>query len=279
MKRRQFLRTSAAASAAIALMPAMACTAAERKTGLILYTVRGEMNKDPLGTLDKVAEIGYNWIELASYSDGKFYNMKPSTLKDEIEQRGMSLISSHNGLNPNNVDEVVDAAAEAGLIYLIMPSLGGVYTKSLDGFKKAADFMNEAGAKCKKAGMKLGFHNHDMEFRPIDDQIPYDILVENTDPDLVTFELDLAWIKKGNQSSIEYFNKYPGRFEIWHVKDLSAELQDATLGEGSVDFGPIFKNEKLSGMKYFFVEQDSSRTRTPLENIRISRDFLFSEVF
>ena len=280
MNRRNFLRTTAAASAAMAFAPTLAaCTSAERKTGMILYTVRDEMNKDPLGTLDRIAEIGYNWLEAANYSGGKFYKMKPSEFRQVIEERGMSLISSHNGLNPKNVDEVVDAAAEAGLKYVVMPSLPGMWTRSLDGFKKAADFMNVAGEKCSKAGMKLGFHNHEIEFMPIDGKVPYDILVEKTDPDMVCFELDLAWIQKGKQNAVEYFKKYPGRFELWHVKDLSDEGHDETLGHGNVNFAPIFANEKISGMKYFFVEQDSSRKRTPLENIKISRDYLMSEIF
>lgn len=278
MQRRKFIKTTAAASAAMAIMPSFACSETDPKTGLILYTVRGEMNTDALGTLDKIAEIGYNWLEAASYSDGKFYGMKPAEFRRVIGERGMELISSHNGLSPENLDEVVGAAAEAGLKYLVMPSLPGKWMRSLDAYREAADFMNKAGIKCKDAGMKLGFHNHHGEFIPIDDQIPYDILVENTDPDLVCFQVDLAWIQKGEQSAVDYFKKYPGRFELWHIKDLSDDLRDATLGEGNVDFVPIFEQSKLAGMKYFFVEQDSSRKRTPLENIRISRDYLLSNI-
>lgn len=279
MDRRNFLRTGVAASAALAFMPSMACSAVERSTGLILYTVRDEMAKDPMATLDKIAQLGFNWLEAANYSEGKFYNMKPSLFKKAIEDRGMQLISSHNGLNPDNVDEVVEAAAEAGLKYLVMPSLPGAWHSSLDGFKEAASFMNMAGQKCKANGMKLGFHNHYIEFMPIDGNIPYDILMANTDPDLVCFELDLAWIVKGKQNPVEYFEKYPGRFELLHIKDLSTELNDATLGEGTIDFVPIFEKVKLAGMLYFFIEQDSCLTHTSLESIKISRDYLFSNVF
>lgn len=279
MDRRNFLRTTATVSAAFALMPAMACSSLERKTGLILYTVRGDMDKDPMGTLDQIAKLGFNWLEAANYSQGKFYDMKPSVFKKAIEERGMQLISSHNGLNAENVDEVIGAAAEAGLKYLVMPSLPGNWRSSPDAYKEAAQFMNEAGLKCKDHGMKLGFHNHHTEFIPMDGIIPYDILVKNTEPGLVTFELDLAWITKGEQNPIDYFKKYPGRFELLHIKDLSTELHDATLGEGTIDFAPIFKEVKLAGMKYFFIEQDSCKTHTPLESIKISRDYLFSTVF
>ena len=240
MKRRNFIKTTAFAASAITIIPSIACSPQVRKTGLILYTVREEMNKNPLETLDKIAEVGYNWIEAANYSNGLFYKMKPLKFRQEIETRGMSLISSHNGLNPENIDEVVNAAAEAGLSYLVMPSLPRKWTESLDGFKEAADFLNFAGEKCKAMGMKVGFHNHSIEFRPIDEQIPYDLLVEGTDPELVTFQLDLAWITDGGQKPEEYFRKYPGRFDLWHVKDLSVEGDDATLGEGTMNFVPIF---------------------------------------
>ncbi len=278
MKRRNFVKKTAVASTAIAFLPSVACSSPVRKTGLILYTVREEMNKDPEGTLDKIAELGFNWLEAANYSNGQFYKMNPSKFRQEIESRGMSLISSHNGLNPDNVDEVVNAAAKAGLKYLVMPSLPHKWTDSLDGFKEAADFLNIAGERCKSMDIKVGFHNHTIEFRPVDGQIPYDILVENTDPELVTFQLDLAWITGGGQKPEEYFKKYPGRFELWHVKDLSKDQRDATLGEGTIDFIPIFDLAATAGMKYFFIEQDSCRTHTPIESIGISREYLLKNI-
>lgn len=277
MKRRKFIKTTTAALAATAFIPSFGCKM-ERKTGLILYTVRGDMNKDAEATLDKIAELGYNWLEAANYADGKFYGREPAEFKNMIESRDMSLISSHNGLNPDNVDEVVGAASEAGLKYLVMPSLGRDWSGSLDGFKQAAEFMNKAGEKCKANGMKLGFHNHSIEFMEIDGQVPYDILLENTEPENVIFELDLAWIIAAEKNPVDYFEKYPGRFELWHVKDLSEDKHDATLGEGTIDFIPIFEKAKISGMKYFFIEQDNCKTHSPLESIEISKNFLLNQV-
>ncbi len=279
MDRRVFVRTTLAASAAMTLMSASYINSKNRKLGLILYTVRGEMSKDPLHTLDRVAAIGYNWLEAADYSGGKFYGMSPVKFQKAVEDRGMELISSHIGMNADNIDEVVGSASEAGLKYLILPSLPGEWDKSLDGFRRAADFMNVAGEKCKSNGIKFGFHNHKNEFFPIDGEVPYDILLNNTDPDLVTFQLDIAWITGGGRKPGEYFNKYPGRFELWHIKDLSAEGQDATLGEGTIDFKPIFELEELAGMKYFFIEQDMCRTHSEFESIDISRDFLLENIF
>lgn len=236
------------------------------------------MAKDSEGTLDKIAEIGYNWLEAAGYASGKFHGHEPSVFKKMIESRGMKLISSHNSLGPENLDEVVGAAAEAGLQYLVIPSLPHNMLRTIDGLKKAADFMNTAGEKCRENGMKLGFHNHWAEFETVQEQIPYDVFLTNTEPELVTFEMDLAWITRSGNDPVDYFKRFPGRFELLHVKDLSEAREDATLGEGTIDFKPIFAEIATAGMKYFFVEQDRCRTHTPLESIEISRNYLLENI-
>lgn len=280
MKRRTFIRNTAIASAAMSFLPMSACTSpVARETGLILYTVRDLMANDPLGTLDMVAGAGFNWLEAASYSDGKFYGMKPSIFRKETESRAMSLVSSHNALNYDNIDSVAEAAAEAGLKYLILPSLPPEWRTTVDDYKKAAEFLNIAGEKCRAMSMKVGFHNHSIEFMEIDGQVPYDILLNETEPELVTFELDLAWISAGGKDPVDYFNSYPGRFELWHIKDLSVDGKDATLGEGTIDFAPIFAMEERAGMLYFFIEQDNCVTHSPGESIRISRNYLIENVF
>jgi sugar phosphate isomerase/epimerase len=149
---------------------------------------------------------------------------------------------------------------------------------SADALKKTADFMNNAGEKCREYGMKLGFHNHWSEFEMVEGQLPYDVFLNNTEPDLVTFQLDLAWITRSGNDPVEYFEKFPGRFELLHVKDLSQAGEDATLGEGTIDFVPIFEKVSTAGMKYFFVEQDTCRTHTPLESIEISRNYLLENI-
>jgi len=276
--RRDFLKKTGIAAAATAFLPSMDLKAADINTGLILYTVRNEMNVDPDGTLKAVAEIGYNWVEGANYSDGLFYNQKPADFRKKVESHGLKLLSGHLGVNEKNINQAAADAAEAGVKYLVLPSLPRAWGKSLDGYKEAADFFNLAGEKCKSNGIKFGFHNHSVEFRKIDDQIPYDILVTRTDPNLVTFELDLCWITAGDQSAVAYINKYPGRYELWHMKDMSAEKKDATMGEGTIDFKPIFALTRKAGMKYFFVEQDNCITHTPMESARISRDYLLKNM-
>ncbi|MBS0009878.1 MAG: sugar phosphate isomerase/epimerase [Bacteroidales bacterium] len=278
MKRRKFIKTTVAGATAAMIAPSFACKTNVKNTGLILYTVRNEMAEDPEGTLDRIAEIGYNWLEAAGYFNGKFYGRQPSEFRKMVEDRGMKLVSSHNGLNHDNLDEVLGAAAEAGLQYLVIPSLPHNWINSPDALMRTADFMNMAGEKCRENGMKLGFHNHTVEFEPVDGQIPYDVFLKNTDQGLVTFQLDLAWITKSGNDPVEYFEKYPGRFELLHVKDLSEDKEDATLGEGTMDFKPIFAKADTAGMKYFFIEEDNCRTHTPMESIVISRNYLLNNI-
>jgi sugar phosphate isomerase/epimerase len=278
MDRRKFLKNSALTATAFSLFPAMACKPNDPKTGLILYTVRDLMNENPAKTLDMVAALGYNWLEAAGYAEGKLYNMKPNLFKQLVEERGMQLISGHNSLNEKNLDEVINTCAEAGLKYTIMPSLPKKWNSSLDGFKEAAEFLNKAGEKSKAVGIQLGFHNHQVEFLPIDNEIPFDIMVNNTDPENVIFEIDLAWIIAAGQSPVDYFKKYPGRFELWHIKDLNIDKKDETLGLGTVDFETIFAKVNESGMKYFFIEQDNCIKYSPEESIKISRDYLLKNI-
>jgi len=277
--RRDFLKKAGLAAAATTFLPPMEFRPAVKKTGLILYTVRNDMGKNIDGTLNAVAGMGYNWIEAADYSNGLFYGLKPAIFRKKVKNFGLHFISSHNGgLNMSNIDKVISDASEAGLKYLVLPSLPDEWGKSVDGYKQAADFFNIAGAKCRKAGMKFGFHNHTSEFKPFENQIPYDILLKNTDHKLVTFELDLCWITVAGESAVDYINKFPGRFELWHVKDMSPDKQDATIGEGTIDFKPIFALAKKSGLKYWFIEQDECKTHPELESAKISRDYLLKNI-
>jgi sugar phosphate isomerase/epimerase len=276
--RRSFIRKSGLALTAVALVPSIGCGNTDPKTGLALYTIRQDMARDAAGTLAAVAAMGYNWVEAAAYSEGKFYGMAPADFRSSVESNGLKLISTHNGINRDNADKMTDDAAAAGLKYLILPSLPGAWSRTLDGFREAAAFMNYAGELCKSKGIKFGFHNHSVEFKEIEGIVPFNILAENTDPDLVIFEIDLCWIFAAGKNPVDYFKKYPKRFELWHFKDMSTEKRDATMGEGVIDFKPIFAEAKISGMKYHFIEQDNCTTHTPLESARISREYLVNNI-
>lgn len=278
--RRDFLKKSVLIAAAVPLIPndLMAAARLSKKTGLALYTIRDAMGSDPAAALAKAAAAGYNWLEAAGYSDRAFYGMKPDQFGRLVRKAGLELISTHNPIRPENEDIMIEDAVEAGLKYMIMPSLPHEWSSSIDGYKKAAEYFNRAGEKCKKAGLRFGFHNHQAEFMEIDGRVPFDILVENTDPKLVLFEIDLAWITAAGKDPLVYFTKYPGRFELWHMKDLSPEKQDATLGEGIIDFKPILAKARESGMKYWFLEQDNCRTHSPMESIAISRNYFLERL-
>ncbi len=278
--RRDFLRRSALAVAAMPLLKSklFALSRPSEKTGLALYTIRDAMLKDPAKTLAEAAATGYNWIEAADHSNGKFYGLLPGEFGRLVRKTGMVPVSSHSSMTPDNYEKMIGEAADAGMEYIILPSLPDEWNSSIDGYQRAADFFNKAGEKSRKEGIKFGFHNHQEEFKEIKGRIPYDILLENSDPKLVIFEIDLAWINAAGKDPIHYFRKYPGRFALWHLKDLTPEKKDATLGEGIIDFKPILAEAKTAGMKYWFVEQDYCRTHTPMESISISRTYYLNNL-
>ncbi len=278
--RRDFLKRSALVAAAIPLVNSemIAASRPSKKTGLALYTIRDAMRENSVAALAAAGEIGYDWVEAADHGDGKFYGLKPKEFGKLVKKSGMAPISSHSAIRQGNYEQMIDDAAEAGMQYIMLPSLPDEWSGSIDGYQRAADFFNKAGERCKKAGIRFGFHNHQVEFLEINGRVPYDILLELTDPKLVTFEIDLAWITAAGKDPVAYFRKYPGRFEVWHLKDLTPEKQDATLGEGIIDFKPILAETRTAGMKYWFLEQDHCRTHTPMESIKISRDYYLKKL-
>ncbi len=278
--RREFIRRSALAMAALPLMRSevLAASRPTKKTGLALYTIRQAMGIDPAAALAQAGETGYNWVEAADHRNGMFYGMKPRDFTRLVRKSGMTALSSHSAINPDNYEKIIDEVAEAGMKYVVLPSLPGDWGSTIDGYQRAADFFNRAGERSRKAGVTFAFHNHQVEFSEINGRVPYEILLELTDPKLVVFEIDLAWITAAGKDPVHYFRKYPGRFELWHLKDLTREKQDATLGEGIIDFRPILAEWRTAGMKYWFLEQDQCRTHTPMESIRISRDYYLNVI-
>lgn len=243
--------------------------AQQRVGGLALYTVRDNMGADAKATLMAVAEAGYKNIEAAGYKDGKFYNLAPKDFNKLLKEVGLAPISTHQGgVTLENADTMIADVKAAGFKYFVLPSS----PKELrDDNKQLASFMNILGEKCHKAGLKLLYHNHAFEFEKVGDGVvPYDYLLENTNPKYVNFQMDLYWVTKADQDPVAYFNKYPGRFKMWHVKDMDDQGRFAPVGNGQIDFSKILAQKKLSGMKYYMVEQDKTFDMTPLEAIKIS---------
>jgi sugar phosphate isomerase/epimerase len=257
----------------------------KKKIGLQLYTLRDKIQESLPNTLEQVASIGYVWMEGYGYENGKILGVSPQEFKQLIEDNGLELPSMHavteltsSGGKSAIMDAMRKTAEDVkttGAQYLIYAYLQESERQSMDDYKRHAENFNEFGQICKDAGLQFGYHNHDFEFIEFNGQIPYFYLLENTDQDLVKFETDLYWITKAGHDPVEIFNKYSGRFPLWHVKDMEPGEEQffAEVGQGKIDFARIFEQENTAGMKYFFVEQDSSR-RDPMESIRMSYNYL-----
>jgi sugar phosphate isomerase/epimerase len=266
--RRSFLKTSAVLSAGLLAAPQL--FAFDKKyIGLQLYTVRDHMSKAPEATLARVAQIGYNSVEGATYTgDELFYGMKGPMFAKVLKDNGLVMYSSHYRLGEDGKGmkgsilhdwhKAVDDGAALGLKYMVCAWLSPAERGSLDHYKQVGADLNTAGEVCKKAGIQLCYHNHDFEFIQEDGKYPYDTLLANTDKDLVKMEMDMYWMTKAKQDPIQKFKEHPGRFPLWHLKDMDNKPDQmfASVGSGIIDFKRIFKHSKEAGLKYFFVEQD-----------------------
>jgi sugar phosphate isomerase/epimerase len=268
--RRSFLKTSALLSAGLLVAPNL--FAYDKKyIGLQLYTVRDHMGKDVAATLAKVAEIGYNSVEGTYSGGGKFHGVEAKDFAALLKKNDLIMRSCHyrlgeelvNGQHQegtilNGWDKAVDAAASIGLKYMVCAYLSVPERGNLDHYKKVADDFNKAAETCKKAGIQFCYHNHDFEFIQEDGKYPYETLLANTDKELVKMEMDLYWVTKANQDPIKLINEHPGRFPLWHIKDLdkTEKRMFTEVGNGVIDFKKIFTHSKTAGLKYFFVEQD-----------------------
>ena len=258
-----------------------AANAQKKSGGLALYTVRDDMGTNAKATLQEVANAGYKNIEAAGYSDGKFYDMSPIAFKKLLKSIGLKPISTHQGsVTLDNADAMIADVKAAGFKYFVIPVPpmglfkydGATQTMGMTGgAANLANILDTLGEKCSKAGLKLLYHNHDFEFKKdADGIVPIDYLLTHCNPKYVNFQMDLYWVTKAGADPVDYFTKYPGRFKIWHVKDMDDQGRFAPVGNGHIDFTRILANKKLSGMKYFMVEQDRTFDMTPLEAIEIS---------
>ena len=276
INRRRFLSTTmfAVAGGARPSSLAFAARLAGRKIkniGLQLYTLRNEMKADFTGTLEKVAATGYQEIEFAGYFD-----RKPQEVKAVLNRLGLTAPSAHVPLASlqKGLEQAIEAAKVIGHEFIVCPFLAPNERQTLADYQKLGPVFNRAGEACRKAEMQFAYHNHDFEFVPLDGKVPYDVLLAETDPGFVRMELDLYWIIKAGQDPLTYFDKYPGRFPLVHVKDMdrTAQKNFAEVGRGTIDFKRIFARWEKAGIQHYFVEQDQSRA--PFESIKVSYDYL-----
>ncbi len=273
--RRKFLKETGAFALGSMLIPSIAMALSKHKvknTGIQLYTFRKEMLADAAGTLKQIAALGIKQIESAGSEKGHYYGFKPKEMKQICAGLGMTLRSGHAHVD-DKWKQTIDEAAESGQEYLIcssMPANG----QTIDNYKKVADMFNKAGEESKKAGIKFGYHNHEYEFETVDGKVLYDVLMENTDANLVHMELDLGWVITTGKNPVDYFKKYPGRFPLWHLKDMDlVKKHSVEFGKGGLNISEMLSHAKLSGMKYFFVEQEEYSS-TPLQSMKENMEYL-----
>jgi sugar phosphate isomerase/epimerase len=283
LKRRDFLKTSGAAALASVIAPndIFAFFSNKRHAiGLQLFTLFNVIDKEARPAFEKIAAIGYKEIESSFSKIGPFYGMTAKEFGPFVKSTGMTWVSHHVLGAPfklppgtklptgpdgkpmtipkmknlrDDMQELVDLAVEGGIPYLVCANIP---TNTKEDIKNGVEILNKTGEACKKAGITLAYHNHDEEFKNVDGEIPYTIFLEQLTPD-IKMELDLCWAVKAGIDPVELFKKHPGRFPLWHVKDLDKERKGpAPVGEGVVDFKKIFDNASVAGMKHFFVEHD-----------------------
>jgi sugar phosphate isomerase/epimerase len=269
--RREVLRTMGAAAVAAAL-PAWPAPAGEdrlKKLGVQLYTVRDALKADFDGTLQKVSAIGYQEVEFAGYM-----GRTPAQVKASLKAAKLAAPSAHLDLEllENSWAPTVAAAKTIGLEYLVVAWIDAARRASIEDYKRIADTFNRLGRQANGAGLRFGYHNHAYEMTPIDGQVPYDVLLDNTDPALVCFEMDLYWTVEGGKNPLTYFAKYPGRFPLVHVKDRTAQGKMVDVGAGAIDWAAIFAHRKQAGIRHEFVEHDEPAD--PFASIAASYSYL-----
>ena len=233
--------------------------------GVQLHTVRGEMNKDVEKTLERVAQIGYREVEFAGY-----YGRTPKQIASTLKANRLTAPAAHVDLEAIRTKwgETLDAASEIGHAYLVCPWIPEEERGAADDYRRIAEDLNKAAESAKARGISFAYHNHDFEFKPLAGTNGYDVLLAETDPKLVKLELDLYWITRAGLSPTDYFTRYPGRFPLVHVKDMTSDGEITDVGAGTIPFAKIFAGAKGAGIRHYFVEHDSAKA--PFASLTVS---------
>ena len=276
MNRRYFIRQSGLLLAAANLsLPAFARAPKSLPLGVQLFSIRNYLNKDFDGTIAKVAEIGYKYVESAGYNRQQhtIHGQSPKVFREKLLANHIEPVSAHANFSLAEADASLEDFATVGVKYLVCPSARGEYRKTAQGYYQLAEELNAIGKKAKEKGIQFGYHNHDFEFKQVENELPYDILLKNTDPEYVFFQPDLGWMIKAGYDPIDYFKKHSGRFPLWHLRDINESGAPVSAGSGKVDFKNIFANRKLAGYKLGIVETPTSQTEG-ISHIEKSIQFL-----
>lgn len=246
-----------------------------KKFALQLYSLRDDLPKDPKDTLRQVAAFGYKQIESFEGKQGMFWGMTAQEFKKYMKELDMTIISSHCNINTDFEKKAADAAS-IGMKYLICPWIGR--QKTLDDYKRLANEFNKCGSICKKNGIHFAYHNHDYTFKEQDGQFPQDIIMKETDPSLVDFEMDIFWVVVAEEDPIAWLKKYPGRFKLSHIKDRhtadNGKEESCILGEGDIDYKSIADIAEANGVDYHVVEQEEYEGTTPLISAEKNAEYM-----
>jgi len=280
-KRREFIKMGGSLAAGLMLAPIASDLTSNdtddklKAFGIQLWTVKKALAEDPKGVLKQLSLDGYKLIESFQGNKGIFWGMSNTEFKKYMDELGMTIISSHCTTGADFETKANEAAA-IGIKYLLNPFVP--VQKTVDDYKKIADEFNKNGEICKKAGIRFGYHNHNHDFKMIDNQVPMDIYLQNTDPALVDFEMDIYWVVTANLDPEAWLKKYNNRFRLCHIKDRTkgATVDDASciLGQGSIDFPKILKTAKKHGMHYYIVEQERYDNTTEMDCARADAEYL-----
>jgi sugar phosphate isomerase/epimerase len=286
--RRTFIKktTMAVAASAIFSNELFAAKKEAQLTGVQLYSVRDDMKKDPSGTLKQLSNMGYRYVEHANYIDRKFYGYEAKDFKKLLNDLNLKMPSGHTVMGKQHWDDAkkeftdawkytVEDAAVVGQMYVISPWLDQDLRKNLDDLKRFLEVFNKSGELCKKSGMKFGYHNHDFEFsEKYGDVIMHDVIMQNTDPNLVIHQLDIGNLYNGGATALEVVKKWPGRFQSMHVKDEikatsgNERFESTKLGAGIVPVKEVIDiGKKSAGTVHFIIEQESYQGKTPLASV------------
>lgn len=259
--RREFFRSLKLLSLGL-LVPSLASKAnvfkfsRQKKVGVQLYSLRDTIRADIPGTLSAISKLGFGGIESWGY-DGRFFDIPAREFKKICSDLGLEIYSTHTGITEANAVYYCEQALEAGMEYLILPSMMGRTVATISDYQRVAEEMNRIGEICKEHQVKFAYHNHDFEFRPIDGILPYDILLQETEASLVSFQADTYFFAKLGLNPVDFFNNYPGRFSSLHLKDLGLDGQSCIIGNGVVDFKAIMEAKELAGTQLLIFEQES----------------------
>jgi sugar phosphate isomerase/epimerase len=282
--RRTFIKQSSLLSAGLLMNPAEMLKK-NKNVGIQLYTLREPIAKDPKGVIKNIAAAGYKEVEMFGLSaDNKFFGLTVNEFAQLLKDNNLKSPSGHyapdkflfeNG-NGDDVKNFCEVGNALGNKYIIIPWMQPERRKTIEQYKALADRINRAAVIVKATGLQLAYHNHDFEFADINGEHGYDILLNNTDKDLVKMELDLYWVVRAGYNPVDLFKKQPGRFHLWHVKDMNKadNKQNTEVGNGSVDFKTIFANAKLSGVKHYIVEQENNYVPDFIGSIKTSCSFV-----